>query len=49
MNKRQLHELRSKVNNLFYALFSSLDTEQRGYFQNMLIELDYHIKNYEEF
>jgi hypothetical protein len=49
MTKRQLHLMREKVNTLFYALFDSLDPEQRGYFQNMLVELDYHIKNYEEF
>ena len=49
MSKRQLHQLRERVNNLFYMMFDSLDLEQRGYFQNMLVELDYHIKNYEEF
>jgi hypothetical protein len=44
MNKEQLHNLRTEISNLFYHLFDTLSSDQRGAFQNMLINIDYNIK-----
>jgi len=44
MTKEQLHNLRTEISNMFYMLFDTLSSEQRGAFQNMLINIDHNIK-----
>lgn len=49
MNKQQLHEIRRQVSDLFYHLFDSLEPDKRGMFVNLLANIDYQIKSFEEF
>lgn len=49
MNKQQLHEMRRKINDIFYLTFDVLDADKRGAFINILADIDYQIKSFEEF
>ena len=48
MTKRQLHELRKEVDDLFYILLGKLDSDERQAMKNVLATLDSHIKLMEE-